>query len=633
MKFSSVKHRLRLTASACTWATLNVAITAYAQTVPPATSPASSAAETSAEGLRRAEEREKERLRLLQQTPDTLRPQTSPRPDTALVAEPVCFVISQIEFTGTDFQRFSWLKNSAALYLNQCIGVNGLGKIAANLDAKLIEFGYATSKVTLPEQSLREGKLMFYVHTGRIADIRMVKAQVPAAAAAIGTVAAPEAAQNPAQKPPPPANMADDSWGTWRNAFPASTGDALDIHALEQGVEQMKRLPSQTVVTRLEPGEAPDTTVVYIERQTGSWTDRVRGGLTLDNSGGRALGRVQFSGYVALDNLAGLSDILNISVNSNVEQLAGDHKSQSTSVSYSVPWGYNTFTASASKSKFAQVAQGTTVNFLSSGSSQSADLRWQRTFLRSSSSKFGVYASLSTRRAESYLDDVELIVQRRRTTGVETGITYKKLWDKATAELDLGYKRGMPWRAAQDDLPSAATGGLTLRPKVWTLNASFNAPLGGSDVAASVEPHSQDKSAAKKSVPIQYSASLRGQHTSNTTLSNDQIAIGGRGSVRGFDGESVLIAENGWTMRNEWSTPVSLVQGVDAIAFAAIDLGRVWGPSDINLIGDKLAGAAVGLRGKYKAVQFDATLALPLYKPQGFKTKKTSLYASLTYAF
>ena len=537
----------------------------------------------------------------------------------------MCFVIRQIELTGADFQRFVWLKNSAEVYLNQCIGVNGLGKITASLDAKLIEFGYATSKVTLPEQSLREGKLKFYVHTGRIADIRMVKAQAPAAV------------PNPAQKPPPPANITDDRWGTWRNAFPASTGDVLDIHALEQGVEQMKRLPSQTVVTSLEPGDTPDTTVVYIERQAGAWTDRVRGGLTLDNSGGRTLGRVQFSGYVALDNLAGLSDILNISVNSNVEQLAADHQSQSTSVSYSVPWGYNTFTASASKSKFAQVVQGTTVNFLSSGSSQSADLRWQRTFLRSSSSKFGVYASLSTRRAESFLDDVELIVQRRRTTGVETGITYKKLWDKTTAEVDLGYKRGMPWRAAQDDLPSAGAGGLTLRPKIWTLNASFNTPLGGSSAAESAEPPSPDKNPdkkpPKKSIPIQYSASLRGQHTSDTTLSNDQIAIGGRGSVRGFDGESVLIAENGWYLRNELSTPVNLAQGVDAVAFAAIDLGRVWGPSDINLIGDKLAGAAVGLRGKYKAVQFDATLAMPLYKPQGFKTKKTSLYASLTYAF
>ena len=308
------------------------------------------------------------------------------------------------------------------------------------------------------EQSLREGKLTFYVHTGRIADIRMVKPQTQDTS----QDPAKNPAQQPGQKPLPPASIADDSWGAWRNAFPASRGDVLDIHALEQGVEQMKRLPSQTVVTRLEPGDVPDTTVVYIERQIGTWTDRVRGGLTLDNSGGRALGRAQFSGYAALDNLAGLSDILNVSVNSNVEQLTGDHKSQSTAVSYSVPWGYNTFTAtaSASKSKFAQVVQGTTVNFLSSGSSKTADLRWQRTFLRSSSSKFGVYASIFTRRAESFLDDVELIVQRRRTTGVESGVTYKKLWDKSTAEVDLGYKRGMPWRSAQDDLPSATTGGL-----------------------------------------------------------------------------------------------------------------------------------------------------------------------------
>ena len=118
------------------------------------------------------------------------------------------------------------------------------------------------------------------------------------------------------------------------------------------------------------------------------------------------------------------------------------------------------------------------------------------------------------------------------------------------------------------------------------------------------------------------------------TLSIDQIAIGGRGSVRGFDGDAVLLAENGWVWRNELATPVSLGDAMrHGAMFVALDMGRVWGPSDINLVGNKLAGAGVGLRGDISNLQFQLTLAAPLRRPEGFRTRRWSAYASLSYAF
>jgi hemolysin activation/secretion protein len=118
------------------------------------------------------------------------------------------------------------------------------------------------------------------------------------------------------------------------------------------------------------------------------------------------------------------------------------------------------------------------------------------------------------------------------------------------------------------------------------------------------------------------------------TVSIDQIAIGGRHSVRGFDGDAVLLAENGWIWRNELATPVPLGDKVrHGALFAALDMGRVWGPSDINLVGQKLAGAAVGLRGAVSNLQFQLTLATPLHQPEGFRTRRWSVYASLSQAF
>jgi hemolysin activation/secretion protein len=53
----------------------------------------------------------------------------------------------------------------------------------------------------------------------------------------------------------------------------------------------------------------------------------------------------------------------------------------------------------------------------------------------------------------------------------------------------------------------------------------------------------------------------------------------------------------------------------------------------VPLIGSKLAGTAIGMRGRWKALQMDASVGTPLYKPEGFKTQHWSSYVSLTYAF
>jgi hemolysin activation/secretion protein len=132
---------------------------------------------------------------------------------------------------------------------------------------------------------------------------------------------------------------------------------------------------------------------------------------------------------------------------------------------------------------------------------------------------------------------------------------------------------------------------------------------------------------------MQFSTSVHGQFTKNTTLSIDQMSIGGRGTVRGFDGDVTLLAENGFVLRNDLSTPVKLWDGIDAAAYFAIDYGRVWGPSDILLVGNQLAGVAVGLRGRWRAYAFDVAVARPLSRPPGFTTGNACLYASLTRAF
>lgn len=566
-----------------------------------ATGAAAAQAQTTAqssleEGLRRQEERTREQQKELQPHSDVLRAASSATTVPELPAEQRCFVIREIALLGKDVGSFRWLSTSTDAFIGRCVGTNGIASIAAYLDAQLIEQGYVTSRVGIGAQNLGEGRLHFQLLAGRIAEVRMVDAET---------------------KSP------DTRWGTWINAFPTTAGRLLDARALEQGVEQMKRLPSQNVSTALAPGVEPDTSILTIERQTGEFKDRVRGGITLDNSGSPTLGRTQFSANVALDNPLGLNDLISLSANGNAEHPNADHRSQSVSVNYSIPFGYSTFSASLSHSRFAQIVYAPSLPHLSSGDSETADFKWEHVVVRTASTKTGVYLDLNTRKSRSFLrepgasdQDSELPNLRRQTTFIETGVSFKKLLaDNASIDASVGYRRGMPWLDAQDDLVPEA--GVTLRPHLWIVNASATLPF---------KQPALDGSAERS---WQYTASLRGQFTHDATTSIDQIAIGNRGSVRGFDGDNVLIAENGWTLRNELATPLRFAS-VDVSFYAGLDWGRVWGASDVSLLGHFMAG---GVRGKWKALQFDLALAAPIVMPDGFKTGRLNPYLSATHAF
>lgn len=552
------------------------------------------------EGLRRQAERERAQQEAATPRVDNLRPtarDATARPE--LPDERPCFVIHEIALTGPDVQRLDWLTGATVPFLNRCIGAQGLSRIAAHLDALLIEQGYVTSRVSFGPQNLAAGRVELRLHGGRIAQVRMVDADRP-------------------DKP------ADERWGTWRNAFPTRAGALLDARDLEQGVEQMKRLPSQDVTTTLAPGDAPDTSILTIERHAGGWGERLRGGITLDNSGGPSLGRTQAGASLALDNPLGLNDLLGLSLNSNAEQPRADHRSQGFSLNYGIPFGYGTLGISASRSRFAQIVQLPTLPHLSSGESQSAGIDLRHIAWRSASSKLELHAGLSVRRSRSFLDDTELLTQNRRTTFFETGASLRQVRsNNASLGLGLSYRRGVSWLGAQDDLPAdpldpAAVP--TLRPRLWTLEADLSIPF---------EQPALGDGAAR---PWKYSASLKLQTTGEHMLSIDQIAIGGRATVRGFDGDSVLIAENGWFLRNELSTPLR-IDGVEAAFYAGLDLGRVWGPSDALLPGHGLAGAALGVRARFKAVQLDLAVATPLAMPEGFRTGRLNVYASGAWSF
>jgi hemolysin activation/secretion protein len=500
-----------------------------------------------------------------------------------------CQEVVRIKLEGTDADRFDWLTDAAQPWMGHCLGTAGIGQLVAAMEDRLHRRGYVVNRILVPPQTLEDGELRLHLHSVRVEEVQFT--------------------QNDANRSP------DDSWGTWWNAFPVGRGDFLSQRDLEQGVEQMQRLPGQAVSTEIAPGSSPDRVTVRILRQPASLSERWRGALTLDNSGSRALGQFQLSTQLELAQPFGLSDLLSLSGSTNAINPGPDHRSQSLAFEYSIPWGYNTFTFSQSHSRFAQLVQGTTVRFLSSGQSDGAQLRWHHRLFHANAARGGLFAAVSTRRANSFIDDVELGFQRRRTTTLEGGVTYHLRRGEASGEFEFSYRRGMAWRDAQEDLPAVSGGGPTLRPRLWTASAALSIPFPIAEM------------------PVLYTIKLHAQHTRDTTLAIDQIAIGNRYTVRGFDGDAVLQGESGYFVRNEWAVPGWHGADMAIQYYAGADAGRVWGPSAFTSAGSWLAGAVLGLRATWHRLHADLALGMPMHKPAGFETGRWNAYLLLSQVF
>ena len=124
------------------------------------------------EGLRRQEERTREQQKLLAPRADELVPGTRKSAKPEFPQESTCFVVNEVTLGGKDSARFSWLVDAALPYIRRCVGVKGLGFIAGELDAKLRERGFATTRVGLPPQNLQGGQLLIHIQAGRLSDVR-----------------------------------------------------------------------------------------------------------------------------------------------------------------------------------------------------------------------------------------------------------------------------------------------------------------------------------------------------------------------------------------------------------------------------------------------------------------------------
>ncbi len=461
-------------------------------------------------------------------------------------------------------------------YAGSCIGREGLGLIVKRLTNQILARGYTTTRVGIPEQDMSKGVLTVTLVPGVIHAIRF---------------------SDPAIH------------GSWKSAFPARPGELVNLRDLEQGLEQMKRVASQDVDMQIVPGAQPGESDVVIDvKRDKPWKFIV----SLDDSGAKGTGKYQAGLTLGVDNLFGINDLFSAGLNTDADRKGAQRGTSGRSLTYSAPYGYWTVGIAASSYNYHQEIAGRNQTFVSSGNADNVELKIQRLFQRDQVQKNTLQFRVGKRWSHAFIDGTEIEVQRRNTTFAELAWVHKHYFGNAQLDLTVADRRGVDWFNGQGDLPGREPDAPTFIYNLQTVDATFVFPFKVADR------------------PLTYIGNVRAQTTKSPLFVSDQFSIGNRYTVRGFDGDMALASERGVFMRNELVIPIP---NSPHSAYAGIDFGRVYGPSVQNLLGDKLAGAALGLRGTFQKLTYDVFVGWALYKPDGFRTETPAAGFNLTYQY
>jgi hemolysin activation/secretion protein len=544
-------------------------------------------------GVEELRQRERERaLRTGQERPAAPRKPSELPPSAGRLPldEIPCVRIERFALGGLHAEEFQWLLSAAAgddgddSPVGRCLGTRGFDIVLSRMQRALVARGWFTSRVLASPQDVADGVLNFTLVPGRIAAIRL-------------------------------ADGASTHAGLW-NAIPARPGDLLNLRDIEQGLENLKRAPTAEADIESKvpagPGANPgdsDLVVKYTQ------TSRLRAALSLDDSGTQATGRYQAGATLSADNLLGLNDLFYVNASHSIDgrQIVGgaNRGTEGQVLHYSVPYGYWLLGATASNSRYHQRVAWYTEDFSYAGNSSNAEVKLSRGIYRDQRRKTTLSLRAFRQASRNFIEDIEIEPQRRVVGGWELSLNHREFIADATLEANLAYERGTgafgSLRAPEEEFGEG-----TSRPRIVTADIALSLPftLGGQK--------------------LRYGGLWRAQWNRTALTPLDQFGIGGRYTVRGFDGETSLLSDRGWLVRNDlgWTLGDS-----GAELYAGVDYGEVGGPSAELLLGRRLAGGVLGLRGAFKGLNYDVFVGAPITKPEGFRTAAVTAGFNLIYSF
>lgn len=493
------------------------------------------------------------------------------------VDEPDCLKIKDVKL-DKDGSVPHWLplQRIANQALGHCMNANNIKTVAIILQNKLIASGYITSRTELPEQNVKEGDLKIKIVSGLIGNVFL---------------------QDGSNK-----------YVHIANTFPTHKGKILDLRDLEQGLENMQGIPTTDVHINLIPSSEAGKSDVIIDRSQESFW-RVAG--WVDDSGSRSTGRYQAGIALYLDNPTSLNDLFYVSAS---QDLQNSHKlgNKSSSLNYTVPFGYWSFNIYASENKYHQALEGNYSNYQYRGENKVVIGKVSRIVHRGAQQKTTFSSQVIKRDARYHIGDTEMELQKINVTNLRFDLAHRHYIRSSIVDADLSIQRNVRWLGSEETA-SAKYGEASNLSRIVTLDLQALVPFQLAGMMMSWQPHYYQ------------------QYSPDTLITQDQFSIGNRWTVRGFNGENTLMGDRGWYLSN--TINIDMPPSWNNQLYVGVDYGRISHINQDWVTGKSITGSTIGFRGMKWKTGYDIFAGTPISKPKGLITDHLTLGLNLQWMY
>jgi hemolysin activation/secretion protein len=491
-----------------------------------------------------------------------------PKEEEAIPIEAACFNIKTIQLKGNTLLDRNEIEGVVTPYKNRCLGKDGVNQLMSKLTSIYLEQGFITTRVYIPPQDLKTGVLELVVIEGILENFSINN------------------------------NSLEDRRKLWW-AMPPQRGNYLSIGEIEQGIDQINRVPSANAKMKLWPGEEAGATHIQVLNTV---DDEFRGTLEWNNEGQASTGKQKIRFGMDADNILGINDTWGFNY-------IGSKDTNAVTLNNSFPFRNWTFNISHSYSEYLNILPGNTDLF---GQSNTSTIGTNYLFYRTGKQKFSFISNLTVRRSERRLLGIELKPQKLVPFRAALNVSENLPW--GFYSFELGLIHGTQLFGASED-PGHASKDI---PK-----AQFNKVDGRFTL---VVPKQW----------ISYQTTLAFQYSDDLLYSSEQIHIGDKTTIRGFE-TTAASGEKGFYWRNDFTlsshtaiTELGLIEHAPWLRYGSLftflDVGSV--EPRLENRAKRAAGTGLGLRINYKDVAASIVWSKAIEAPEK-QSSSEAVYASL----
>ncbi len=497
-------------------------------------------------------------------------------PQTAAQASH-CVTVRNFVFEGAEHLEQSVKQQVQKSFGGKCMTIVDILTVVKTVTNVYVGEGYVTTRVFTPEQDLSKGTLRFKVIEGRTQSV----------------------------------NLSDNGKerAGLNTAFPFLAGERLYIRDIEQGLDQINRIPGFEAKIKILPGEGEGESMVVVDAKH-PFLPLVTN--TMDNLGLKTTGEWEIGTTITMGDLLGLYDSWSVGYKSSSQIYDGKIGSDQYNASVSVPYGYWTLTLSGNYFDYKSLLPNTNNPVTSTGDSIYATADLERVIYRDQDSKTRVDAFINYKDVANFYNDVETETGSRKLNVLGIRLSQTQRIFGGLFDGDINGQFGVPMFGTLTDADSLP--GTVQKAQFSKLagDLSFYRPLDLSSLGM-------------KDVHLAYSFKASGQYTQDVLYNTEQLTMGGFYTVRGFKTQS-LSGDSGAFTRNEliYTMPywlpdefksafgqVDLFAGLDAGGF----LPSKYDPTQSGTMSGVAAGMRLSKGPLFGEVSYEHPLSAPEFIP------------------